>query len=160
MASPENSSITDRTYGSIGITSSVVPSAIRGDLLRPETLSGNWRPSRASVLSSGRLNGGGRARDGGLSVRPNASTVDKGALCTIGHYESGDPASLSRWMGELPRHLPHLDTLGRMLRNMGRTPRRNSPQRPRRPRPGQITTRRQDIDPAPQASLAFRSARH
>ena len=45
-------------------------------------------------------------------LRPNASTMDKGALCTIGHLEAGDPASLGQMMGELARRHPHLDIWG------------------------------------------------
>ena len=45
-------------------------------------------------------------------LRPNASTMDKGALCTIGHLEAGDPASLGQFMGELARRHPHLDIWG------------------------------------------------
>ena len=45
-------------------------------------------------------------------LRPNASTMDKVALCSLGHLESGDPASLSALMGDLARRYPHLDIWG------------------------------------------------
>lgn len=45
-------------------------------------------------------------------LRPNASTLDKGALCTIGHLEAGDPPSLGRSMGDLAQRHPHIDIWG------------------------------------------------
>lgn len=46
------------------------------------------------------------------SLRPNASMVEKQALCTIGHLEAGDPAALGAHMGALARLLPHVDVWG------------------------------------------------
>ena len=38
--------------------------------------------------------------------------MDKIALCTLGHLESGDPGELGREMGALARRYPHLDVWG------------------------------------------------
>ena len=38
--------------------------------------------------------------------------MDKVALCSIGHLESGDPVDLGRRMGEIAKRHPHLDILG------------------------------------------------
>ncbi|MCU0252563.1 MAG: homocysteine S-methyltransferase family protein [Vicinamibacterales bacterium] len=46
------------------------------------------------------------------SLRPNAAKMDKIALCTLGHLESGDPCELGREMGALARRYPHLDVWG------------------------------------------------
>ena len=45
-------------------------------------------------------------------LRPNAAMMDKVALCTIGHLETGDPADLGRLMGDLAGRYPHLDVWG------------------------------------------------
>lgn len=45
-------------------------------------------------------------------LRPNASAMDKIALCQIGHLEEGDPQELGRLMGELARRYPHIDIWG------------------------------------------------
>ena len=45
-------------------------------------------------------------------LRPNASTMDKVSLCTLGHLEAGDPASLGELMGDLARRYPHVDIWG------------------------------------------------
>ena len=45
-------------------------------------------------------------------LRPNASAMDKIALCKIGHLEEGDPQELGRLMGELGRRYPHIDIWG------------------------------------------------
>jgi S-methylmethionine-dependent homocysteine/selenocysteine methylase len=45
-------------------------------------------------------------------VRPNASTLDKVSLCTLGHLEIGDPAALGELMGDLARRSSHLDIWG------------------------------------------------
>lgn len=45
-------------------------------------------------------------------LRPNASTMDKVSLCTLGHLESGDPQNLGQRMGDLARQYPHLDIWG------------------------------------------------
>ena len=44
--------------------------------------------------------------------RPNASAMDKVALCKIGHLERGDPEELGRMMGELAARYPHIDIWG------------------------------------------------
>lgn len=46
------------------------------------------------------------------SLRPNASTAEKQALCQIGHLEAGDPEALGAHMGALARRLPHVDVWG------------------------------------------------
>jgi S-methylmethionine-dependent homocysteine/selenocysteine methylase len=45
-------------------------------------------------------------------LRPNAAMMDKIALCTLGHLESGDPPELGRLMGSLAGEHPHLDIWG------------------------------------------------
>ena len=45
-------------------------------------------------------------------LRPNASTMEKGALCTLGHLDPGDPSSLGELMGDLARRYPHIDVWG------------------------------------------------
>ena len=45
-------------------------------------------------------------------VRPNASKMDKIALCKIGHLEEGDPAELGALCGDLARRYPHMDIWG------------------------------------------------
>jgi S-methylmethionine-dependent homocysteine/selenocysteine methylase len=45
-------------------------------------------------------------------VRPNASKMDKMALCQIGHLEEGDPEELGRLCGDLARKYPHMDIWG------------------------------------------------
>ena len=44
--------------------------------------------------------------------RPNASRMDKIALCKLGHLEEGDPVELGRLMGALARRYPHMDVWG------------------------------------------------
>lgn len=46
------------------------------------------------------------------SLRPNASAMDKIALCKIGHLEDGDPADLGQRMGAISRRYPHIDVWG------------------------------------------------
>jgi S-methylmethionine-dependent homocysteine/selenocysteine methylase len=46
------------------------------------------------------------------SLRPNASTTDKIALCSIGHLEAGDPSQLGKHMAALVRRLPNVDIVG------------------------------------------------
>ncbi|HVJ03903.1 MAG TPA: homocysteine S-methyltransferase family protein [Sphingomonas sp.] len=46
------------------------------------------------------------------ALRPNASSMDKMALCDIGHLEEGDPADLGARMGALARRYPHIDIWG------------------------------------------------
>ena len=45
-------------------------------------------------------------------VRPNASRMEKIALCTIGHLEDGDPEELGTLCGGLARRYPHMDIWG------------------------------------------------
>ena len=45
-------------------------------------------------------------------IRPNASKMEKIALCKLGHLEEGDPAELGRLMGDLARRYPHMDIWG------------------------------------------------
>jgi homocysteine S-methyltransferase len=45
-------------------------------------------------------------------LRPNASAMDKMALCKIGHLVEGDPQELGRLMGELAQRYPHIDIWG------------------------------------------------
>jgi len=45
-------------------------------------------------------------------VRPNASKIEKIALCQIGHLEEGDPVELGRQCGDLARRYPHMDIWG------------------------------------------------
>ena len=45
-------------------------------------------------------------------VRPNASKMEKIALCQIGHLEEGDPAELGEQCGDLARRYPHMDIWG------------------------------------------------
>lgn len=45
-------------------------------------------------------------------LRPNASTVEKGALCTLGHLDPGDATLLGELMGDLARGYAHIDIWG------------------------------------------------
>lgn len=45
-------------------------------------------------------------------VRPNASKMEKIALCKIGHLEDGDPVELGELCGDLARRYPHMDIWG------------------------------------------------
>ena len=45
-------------------------------------------------------------------VRPNASKMDKIALCKIGHLEEGDPVELGALCGDFARRHPHMDIWG------------------------------------------------
>lgn len=45
-------------------------------------------------------------------VRPNASKMEKIALCQIGHLEDGDPIDLGERCGDLARRHPHIDIWG------------------------------------------------
>lgn len=46
------------------------------------------------------------------SIRPNASKMEKIALCKLGYLEEGDPVELGRLMGDVSRRYPHMDILG------------------------------------------------
>ncbi len=45
-------------------------------------------------------------------VRPNASKMEKMALCQFGHLEDGDPEELGMLCGDLARRYPHMDIWG------------------------------------------------
>lgn len=45
-------------------------------------------------------------------LRPNAAMMDKIALCSLGHLESGDPADLGRRLGAIAEQYPHIDIWG------------------------------------------------
>jgi len=45
-------------------------------------------------------------------VRPNASKMEKMALCKIGYLEAGDPVELGELCGDLARRYPHMDIWG------------------------------------------------
>ncbi len=46
------------------------------------------------------------------SLRPNASKMEKIALCQLGHLEEGDPVELAGLMGGLARRFPSIDIWG------------------------------------------------
>lgn len=46
------------------------------------------------------------------SLRPNASSMEKIALCQLGHLEEGDPADLAARMGDLAGRFPRIDIWG------------------------------------------------
>lgn len=58
------------------------------------------------------------ALDGGAwmqrlrGVRPNASKMEKIALCKLGHLEEGDPVELGAQLGDLSQRYPHMDIFG------------------------------------------------
>ena len=43
---------------------------------------------------------------------PNAVSMDKGALCKLGHVEDGDPVELGSQMGSLAQRFPHMHVWG------------------------------------------------
>jgi S-methylmethionine-dependent homocysteine/selenocysteine methylase len=45
-------------------------------------------------------------------IRPNASSLEHGVLCQLGHLEEGDPAELGRQHGEIARRFPHINVWG------------------------------------------------
>lgn len=45
-------------------------------------------------------------------IRPNASRMEKIALCKLGHLEDGDPVELGDQMGDVARRFPSADILG------------------------------------------------
>ena len=45
-------------------------------------------------------------------VRPNASKMEKIALCQLGHLEEGDPVELGELCGDLATRYPHMDVWG------------------------------------------------
>ena len=63
-------------------------------------------------------------------VRPNASKMDKIALCQVGHLEEGDPVELGGQCGELAQRYPHMDIWGGLLWYLGQASRRDC-QKPR-----------------------------
>jgi S-methylmethionine-dependent homocysteine/selenocysteine methylase len=46
------------------------------------------------------------------NLRPNASKMEKIALCKLGHLEEGDPIELGQLMGQLAKRYPHMDIWG------------------------------------------------
>jgi homocysteine S-methyltransferase len=46
------------------------------------------------------------------SLRPNAVSMEKNALCKLGHLESGDPEDLGRRVEDLAARYPHIDIWG------------------------------------------------
>lgn len=44
--------------------------------------------------------------------RPNASSLDHGVLCSLGHLEEGDPVELGQQMADMARRFPHLNVWG------------------------------------------------
>lgn len=45
-------------------------------------------------------------------VRPNASKMEKIALCKLGHIEDGDPVELGQQLSDLSSRYPHMDIFG------------------------------------------------
>lgn len=45
-------------------------------------------------------------------VRPNASKMDKIALCKLGHIEDGNPVELGQQVSDLSNRFPHMDIFG------------------------------------------------
>jgi len=45
-------------------------------------------------------------------VRPNASKMEKLALCKLGHIEEGDPVELGSQVRDLSKRYPHMDIFG------------------------------------------------
>jgi S-methylmethionine-dependent homocysteine/selenocysteine methylase len=45
-------------------------------------------------------------------IRPNASRMEKIALCRLGHLEDGDPVELGHQMGDVARRFSNVDILG------------------------------------------------
>jgi len=45
-------------------------------------------------------------------LRPNASKMEKIALCQLGHLEEGDPVELGQLVGDVVRRYPHMDIWG------------------------------------------------
>ena len=45
-------------------------------------------------------------------VRPNASKMEKIALCKLGHLEDGDPVELAGQLADLSARFPHMDIFG------------------------------------------------
>ena len=46
------------------------------------------------------------------AIRPNASSLDHGMLCQLGHLEEGDPVELGQQMGTLASRFPQLNVFG------------------------------------------------
>lgn len=45
-------------------------------------------------------------------IRPNASSLDHGVLCQLGHLEEGDPVELGGQMADIVRRFPHINIIG------------------------------------------------
>lgn len=57
------------------------------------------------------------------SLRPNASTAEKQALCESDELDAGDPVELGGQARDISTRLPQVDIWGRVLRHLGRPPR-------------------------------------
>lgn len=73
-------------------------------------------------------------------IRPNASAMEKIALCKLGHLEDGDPLELGRQMADVAKRMPWMDIFGgccgtderhlREIANQVRAIRREAPVEP------------------------------
>lgn len=45
-------------------------------------------------------------------IRPNASSLEKGTLCQLGHLEEGDPVELGQQMADVAKRFPHMSVWG------------------------------------------------
>ena len=45
-------------------------------------------------------------------IRPNASSLDHGILCKLGHLEEGNPVELGQQMGEIVARFPQINVVG------------------------------------------------
>ncbi|MBD3679084.1 MAG: homocysteine S-methyltransferase family protein [Rhodobacteraceae bacterium] len=45
-------------------------------------------------------------------IRPNASSLDHGILCQLGHLEEGDPVELGQQIGDVVRRFPQINVTG------------------------------------------------
>lgn len=55
---------------------------------------------------------GGAWQDRLRCIRPNASAMEKIALCKLGHLEDGDPVELGQQMADVALRLPKMDIFG------------------------------------------------
>ena len=90
---------------------------LREAVLEVDALAGEARPAFYGINCSHPLEFLPAIEPGGWfervrCLRPNAASMDKVSLCSLGHLESGDPVDLGRRMGEIARRYPHLDILG------------------------------------------------
>lgn len=61
-----------------------------------------YEPALSAGAWTGRLRG----------VRPNASKLEKMALCKLNHLEEGNPVELATQLGDLRARYPHMDVFG------------------------------------------------